>query len=448
MAPQDARENRSKGLRLYLAIRSMNRGPRQLLLVGVPFLLIFLWIALVSPFLSFHFGYVKWFGTTTFSLTHLPTWLAISLPAIILFLAGVHFLLHTSQAFVCGLYHPPSETESEIKERIWHRLWGLQGLSFYNYIVIKDTQLAPNIQWSTWLGGPTYLIINDGAAVYLERGNRFSRVVGAGFPVPHLNARETIKAVVDLRPQTRRASVSAWTNDGIKVTIKVQVEFQIESNPVRDSSNSKLVYSFDPQAVCKAVEYTAVRMREGKLQEVDWREGTMGSVTGLLAHHISSHRLDELFIRNQGDGQMLSLQVISTLLEKSDKRLREAIGVHVTSLQIIEVSTPSEIRHQRLNVWGAQKDSLITRIQGEAQAYKIRTIEEARAKAQRDLIVAITKSLGRVDDPSRLPEPLLLSLSGILDQGLKDPLVQTYMARETLDALARLKDLLTTDSQE
>jgi len=46
-------------------------------------------------------------------------------------------------------------------------------------------------------------------------------------------------------------------------------------------------------------------------------------------------------------------------------------------------------------------------------------------------------------DAAHFPdEPLLMSLSGILDQGLGDPLVQTYMARGTLDALKKLKDLL------
>ena len=74
--------------------------------------------------------------------------------------------------------------------------------------------------------------------------------------------------------------------------------------------------------------------------------------------------------------------------------------------------------------------------------YLIRTNEEARARAQRDLIVAIAKSLGQVDAAHFPDEPLLLSLSGILDQGLRDPLVQSYMARGTLDALKKLKDLL------
>ena len=54
-----------------------------------------------------------------------------------------------------------------------------------------------------------------GFAAYLEYGNTFGRVVGAGVPIPILDNRETIKAVVDLRPQIREFDVNGWTKDGI-----------------------------------------------------------------------------------------------------------------------------------------------------------------------------------------------------------------------------------------
>ena len=102
---------------------------------------------------------------------------------------------------------------------------------------------------------------------------------------------------------------------------------------------------------------------------------------------------------------------------------------------------PSGVLRQRIDVWEAEKDSLIARIQGESHASQIRTMEVARARAQRNLIVAIAKSMGRVD-PSHFTEPLLLSLSGILDRSLQDPLVQTYLAKGTLDALKKLQDMI------
>jgi regulator of protease activity HflC (stomatin/prohibitin superfamily) len=442
MSPQDIPENPNPWLRLVLMIRGWPRGLRQSLLVVVPFTLFLLYILGISLLLvARRWGPIPFqFALTDFLALRLG--LLLPLISLVVFQAGLYHLFRTAQKLVFQLHAVDFDAESQIRERIRHRFWGWNGFSLNNYLVIRSTKLEPASHWSTWLGGPTFLIINDGYAAYLERSSCFSRVVGSGFPIAYLEARETIRTIVDLRPQVREADVNAWTNDGIKFKMRVRVEFQIDPDPAQNHGKAKLVYPFNPAAVRKAVEFTAVRLREGKLEESDWRDGAIGSINGLLAHHIYSFHFDELFMNNEGNGQILSTQVMHGLLEQANKHLREAAGVKVISIQIIDIAIPAEIRQQRLNVWGAKKDSMVSRIQGETQAYKIRTNEEARARAQRDLIVAIAKSLGNVDATHFPDEPLLMSLSGILDQGLKDPMVQTYMARGTLDALKRLKDLL------
>jgi hypothetical protein len=45
-------------------------------------------------------------------------------------------------------------------------------------------------------------------------------------------------------------------------------------------------------------------------------------------------------------------------------------------------------------------------------------------------------------DLDRLQETILLSLSGILDQSLSDPMTRTLVTNETLDTLEKLKKLL------
>jgi regulator of protease activity HflC (stomatin/prohibitin superfamily) len=427
-------------LRFILMIRSWPRGWRQSLLVVAPFAFLLIWMVSVSLLLVVQSRSTPGFQYTLANLLDLRFQLAIPVASLIVFFAGLFHLFRTAQKFVFQLYDVDSDSEPDVRERIRHRFWGLNGFSFNNYLVIRDTKLKPLMHWSTWLGGPTFLIIMDGFAVYLERGNCFSRVVGSGFPIPYMDARETIRAIVDLRPQVREANVNAWTNDGIRVTVKIRVEFQID--PCTSTGNTKLVFPCNPDAVRKAVQFTAVRFRDGKLEESDWLDGTVGSLNGLVAHHISSYHFDELFMRNEGNGQILSVNAVNMLLEKANKHLRETAGVKLVSIQIIEIAIPAEIRQQRLNVWGAKKDSLVSRIQGETQAYKIRVSQEARARAQCELIAAVARSLGKVD-PSHFPdESLLMSLSEVLDQGLRDPIVQTYMARGNLDALKRLKELL------
>lgn len=441
MSLQNIQVSSSNWLRFYVAIRTLKRGRRQFLLVGIPLLIIVGWVALLSLFLFLHFGRVREFISTGSFFSSLALITSFALPSAIVILLGISFLLHRAEVYIFSLYRPEREHESEVRERIWHRLWGWYGLfSSQSSMVIKDTTIKSSNHWSTWLGGPAVLIIYDGFAAYLERGNSFSRVVGA-LPIAYLDPRETIKVVVDLRPQIRDGHISAWTKDGIPVTVKMRVEFQIEPGVSQNISGSNLVYPCNSLAVRKAAEYTAVRLRDGKLEEADWCEGTMGKVTGYVGRHVCSHRLDELFMNNGGTGQMLSPHVISGLIEEANASLSANAGVRILSLQITDLDVPPGIRRQRLDVWEAEKDRLVTRIHGETQAYEIRAKEVAQAKAQRDLIITIAKTLARVD-PAHLPEPLLFSVSGILDQGLHDPLVQTYMAKGTLDALKKLQDLL------
>ena len=83
---------------------------------------------------------------------------------------------------------------------------------------------------------------------------------------------------------------------------------------------------------------------------------------------------------------------------------------------------------QRLDVWKAGKDSLVARIHGEGRAFETRVSQEALSRAQRELIVSITRNLERIN-PAQLTETTALSLSKVLDQGLQDPLVQAIMSR-------------------
>ena len=83
-------------------------------------------------------------------------------------------------------------------------------------------------------------------------------------------------------------------------------------------------------------------------------------------------------------------------------------------------------------------------INGEAKAFRIRTHEKARADTQRDLIMAIAEGLEKNKD-GQFSEPLLLSLSGVLDKSVKDPSDRAYLASYALETLEQLKKLLDED---
>jgi hypothetical protein len=341
-------------------------------------------------------------------------------------------LLGMAPGFLIKLFSPSSE-KSEIANRVWNRLWGLHQFLSKEYILITEPALDPPDHWSKWLGGPAYLVLYDGFAAYIEYGNRFSRVVGAGAPLPFLDKRETIKAIVDLRPQFREFSVSGWTKDGIKVIMEVRMETRIGADYSPGQADPKRLYPFDARSVIKAVEYTAVKERGGVLVESDWCDGAVGKITGLLGHHISTCKFDELHLINKGNVQILSPEALKNLLVEANRDLKNA-GIHVSSLQITETRLPENVYGQRLDVWKAGKDGQIARIHGEGNAFEIKVGQEAYSRAQRDLILAITRSLESIP-PTMLKDVNLLALSKVLDKGLNEPLVKALMSQETLALL-------------
>ena len=418
----------------YAPIRSQRRTIRQILIVDLPLIALIGYFTVVVFFLDPRLVLLLGSGNHEPFFFRLIILVRFLLPIAVL-ITSIFYLLGVGRNFLIKLFHP-SSSKQEVGIRVWNRLWGWHQRLLPKFIIINSTRLDPPDHWSKWLGGPAYLVVYDGFAAYLEYGNRFNAVVGAQVPIRELDPRETIKAIVDLRPQFRNFEVNGWTKDGIKVILGVRVESRIGSNYSPEKDDPRLLYPFDSPSVQRAVEYTAVREHEGKLVEVDWCERVTGRIRGLLAHHITSRRLDELFLTDRGDKQVLSADVLRQLLEEVNNGLRDA-GIHVSNIQITGTQIPEDVYGQRLDVWKSGKDSTVTRIRGEAHAYEIRVGEEARARAQRELILSITRSLAGIN-PGQYAEATLLSLSKVLDQGLKDPLVRTFMARDTIALLEEL----------
>ncbi len=391
------------------------------------------WLNIVSKGLSSN----NWFSLISITLIALP---------ILFGLLSFILPIRISTIFCKDFYKPPKELKLKPHTLIRRRLLGvpplppvLDGIWSFPFALIQDGKIKPENCWIEWLGGPALLIITDGNALYLERGNQFSRVVGPGMPVAFLDWYETVKAVVDLKPQIKTGDVNAWTKDGIKIKIKVRLVYQIGTVASFRSSSEKLVYPFDPLAVRHAVEYTASRYNrvEDTLEDSDWVDGAWGMARGIIAAHVSRHLLDELFLADRGAGQILSPQVGNNLRSNINNALRSR-GIQATSLQILDVSMPMAVKQQRLRNWAAEKQRIIIRTGGAAEAFQIRAFEEARADAQNNLIMAIARELARIGPD---PDSLLLYLGGILDQSIGDPLVQSYMTDEALITLQRLRVL-------
>jgi regulator of protease activity HflC (stomatin/prohibitin superfamily) len=407
------------------------------------------------------FSVMRYFPDLPSTFKHLPV-LLLSF----LFLVGIPLLFlglmirrafHVAAEFLVAFYEVPEDIDPV--KIINNRLLGvsklpppLNLLSQFKYILVKDGQIEKPDSWETWsacnLGGPIMPVVFDGCALYLERGNRFSRVVGPGSPF--IEWYETIKYVIDLRPKIKSDRVEVWTKDGIKVTLTIQIECRV-GNPAKNDPALKLVYTYDPEAVKKSIERYAVRWpirQQGEPSEFTWVDAAWGQVTGIVPNYIGSRMLDDLFIADRENGQILSPAATNEIFEKLNGATN-AFGVFVTDFQILKIDIPSAVIEGQKQLWKSGRQGFVTLVEGRSKATAIRLQEKARADAQRDFILAIASGLEKnirrdenQGEAERFVEPLLLSFSGILNEGLQNPLLRANLAKETLATLEEIRAML------
>jgi regulator of protease activity HflC (stomatin/prohibitin superfamily) len=196
-------------------------------------------------------------------------------------------------------------------------------------------------------------------------------------------------------------------------------------------------------AVKKAVERASLRWpkrQEGEPSEFTWIDAAWGQVTGIVPGYIGSRTLDDLLMADRKSGQILSLEGLEDLKAKLNKAM-QSFGVFITDFQILKVEMPEQVYEHQKDQWKTERQSIDTVMDGQTKASHIRSREKARADAQRDLIMSIADGLKKNDD-GQYTEPLLLSLSGILDNSLRDPLMRAYLANSTLETLEKIKTML------
>jgi hypothetical protein len=363
-------------------------------------------------------------------------------------LIGLSFIFRQAEVFIRAIFQPEKH---EKLARLIRRRFLME--PYYQFIVILVPSLNKN-HWARWLGGPATLIIHDGVAVYLEDRNQIPRVVGPG--ISFLKEFERIKEVVDLRPQTKTGIVIPWTKDGIRIKFTIRAECQIDASPEAIAQSSNFRFPFDPLAVKTAVQRMTVRVSSnGELYEASWLDGAWGTITGVINAYIAGHTLDELFLAWEADRTASLEQTENGTYAKIEQvlshKLREQLGqakrnlaqngVKALSVQIINVEVPAEVQELREKYWESAKERIAALRNSRAEADRIRIRSLAHAEAQRTMLNAITQRLERVD-PNNLTEPLIISLSGILDQDLDDPIVRLLIANESFSLLDKIRKWL------
>jgi regulator of protease activity HflC (stomatin/prohibitin superfamily) len=246
---------------------------------------------------------------------------------------------------------------------------------------------------------------------------------------------------VDLRTKSKADKFAVWTKDGITVELTICIEYRI-GNPQEVEPDSQLIYPYDAEAVKKAVERYSLRWPDSIKEpgEFTWEDAAWGQVTGIVPDYIGSRFLDDILVADRRGGQILSPNATDEIFERLNKATN-IFGVHITDFQILSIEVPPEVEKYYVQYWEAERQSLATIMEGKAKAFNIRTREKVRADAQHDLIMSIADGLQR-SKGELYAEPLLLSLSGLLDNSLNDPLMRSYLAKGTLDTLEQIRKIL------
>ena len=386
--------------------------------------------------------------------------ISIFIPVIVLAIA-IWYLLRQARAIIRAL-HGLSE-DYQLNDLLFRRILPqfIEQLLTPTYIPLREATGLGIDHWARWLGGPARLIIYDGVAIYLEQFGMFSRVLGPGLPMPDLDRYETIKSVIDLRPQTiERESIRAWAKDGIQVTYSMRAEIQIASSEEArrravvlpcDEEARNLVYPFDADAVQLAVESTTVanNQESESLEERDWILGSTGKIIGSLNSHMSRYSINELLFQDENSPQFFSFTVSEELFQSIDANLNRS-GIQLLSLQAKQFSPVDQgISDGLFGFWSAQRERSNAIRRGEDDARRIRANQRAQTITQQELLDSMLENLSEINDGippgadlEGFSETAILLMTQTLDRNISDPILKTYLAREMLETFNILREQL------
>jgi len=275
------------------------------------------------------------------------------------------------------------------------------------------------------VGGPGNLVLYNDSAVLLEKAGKLTRVVkvkeGKGFVA--LDSFEKIWDVIDLRPHHWVYNVKAMSKEGIPVTCQADVTFQIDDGGQKPSG--KEAFPATEEAIFLAS--TRKWMREPDHSEgnqiFDWaRKAIVGVTEGALRSVLATYLLDQLLGPSESNQGHYRVEILDQLRARLEQHL-PSLGVKVTKVELGDIKVADEIVQKQIEAWQALWQRWAKEREAEGEAERLQYVEAAKAQAQADMIVAITRAFQSLTDaqaviPSQL---VLLRMFEMLKRAPFDP---------------------------
>jgi len=316
--------------------------------------------------------------------------LFLFVPAWLLFRSGLRF----SGIFLLPVMPTDREQRKQAGRTLRAYMWGLN----YPFYREDDGELQKLVDGSVMLrrGGPGFVMTSSHYAIPITAGTHDTKVGGQG--LVFTGRKERPRSLVDLRLQVRGKTVRALTRDGIPVKVMIFVIFQID----RQGAKGKELYPFKPRSVFAAVHIQGIgpEQEDEEREEIGWDQVVVEQAADLLRDAIARTLLDQLLESEDGQSFLGTLRTgVTQELQALTKKDKVLFGIHVLAVGLGNIQVEDEqVLEQRVESWGARWERRRSEKEALGDAEAFRLIEEARADAQRQMIVAITETFQQLAD--------------------------------------------------
>ncbi|MBC8255224.1 MAG: SPFH domain-containing protein [Ardenticatenia bacterium] len=337
--------------------------------------------------------------------------------------------------------------------------WRFGQMGFGPWLLIQEGCIAKDKdKVLTRMGGPGNLVIYQDSAVVLERAGRITRVERSNF-VP-LEAFEKVYRAIDLRPKRKIHWAEAMTREGIPITCEADISYQIRgshreppqaTNENKDEKKKKkqLLFSMVGREVVKAAACTwkcEPLPRIFEYEELNWEELVILAYTdGILRSILARCPLDQL-IKPAGweKDEPHPRQAIREELRQKLREEARKLGVEILSVNLGDIKVENEVTEQWIAAWKAEWDRRMLERRAEGEAEYTAQVETAKAQAQAEMIVDLSRALqSLVADAGALDARLrLLRIIAMLRHASLDPWTQAYLPSGTMRTLTALQDVV------
>lgn len=259
------------------------------------------------------------------------------------------------------------------------------------------------------IGGPGFVDVKIGNAALFERVVGPSAVLGAG---THFVRRfETLREAYDLREVERsKNDVKLMTKDGLPIVVnEMRVRFRIRARQVRTEAN--------PYPVMTGAIRRAAYSRKVSANGLEnWADMVTGAVRGTIGDWISRRRMDEL-IPPPRDGNQPEPPAVTPyrqalhdlFLQKGTRQKFADMGAEIIWVSVGHIRPDPDvdpdlkpeadptgrdrIHGQLIDTWKSSHAALAQDEIVDAKAYARWLSDTARAEAETELILALTRGL-------------------------------------------------------